>query len=63
VGPYASDFHRPLSDYINHVLALDCNLIELVEPRLDADAVANGPDGVQAYAHLPNFIVVAARRA
>jgi 2-polyprenyl-3-methyl-5-hydroxy-6-metoxy-1,4-benzoquinol methylase len=63
VGTYASDFHRPLSDYINHALALKCNVIEIAEPGLDADTAAHGPEGVQAYIHFPNFIIVAARRA
>ena len=61
VGPTATDFHRPLSDYLNYVLALGCHLVEVVEPRLDPAAAANGPDGVDAYVHLPNFIVIGAR--
>ncbi len=32
------------------------------EPALDPAAVASGAPGAEAYAHLPNFLVVAARR-
>lgn len=62
VGPYAPNFHRPLSDYMSHVLSLGCNLLEVSEPGLDAAVATGGPDGVEAYVHLPNFVVVAARK-
>jgi 2-polyprenyl-3-methyl-5-hydroxy-6-metoxy-1,4-benzoquinol methylase len=62
VGPSASDFHRPLSDYLNHAIALGCRLVEICEPGLDAAAAIGGPRGVDAYVRLPNFIVIAARR-
>jgi 2-polyprenyl-3-methyl-5-hydroxy-6-metoxy-1,4-benzoquinol methylase len=62
-GPYASSFHRPLSAYLNELARLDCHLSETAEPALDpATAAAAGRDA-QAYVHLPNFLVVAARRA
>ena len=62
VAPYGPDFHRPLSDYINHVLASGCKLVELSEPGLDPAAAASAPEDVEAYVHLPNFVIVEARR-
>jgi SAM-dependent methyltransferase len=61
-GPYASDFHRPLSAYLNEVAALGCRLREIAEPRLDPAAVREGGPGAEAYVRLPNFLVVAAER-
>jgi len=61
--PYAPDFHRPMSEYLNHVLALGCTLIELAEPSLDPSVVMDGPEGVDAYIHVPPFMIVAARHA
>jgi SAM-dependent methyltransferase len=60
--PYAADLHRPLSQYINHVLFLGCDLLELSEPGLDPAAAIGGPAGVTAYVHVPPFVIVAARR-
>ena len=49
---YATDFHRPLSAYLNEAAALGCRLTEVVEPGL--------PDGEpEAFARLPNFLIVA----
>jgi 2-polyprenyl-3-methyl-5-hydroxy-6-metoxy-1,4-benzoquinol methylase len=62
VGPHASDFHRPLAAYLNEVIGLGCRLREVVEPRLDPADVPGGPEGIEAYAHLPNFLVIAADR-
>lgn len=59
---YGANFHRPLSDYVNYVLALGCQLVELSEPGLDEAAAVGGPDGAEAWAHVPPFIIVAARR-
>jgi len=62
-GPYASSFHRSLSAYLNELVRLGCQLREIAEPALDpATAAAAGPSA-EAYAHLPNFLVVAARRS
>ena len=61
-GPHAPDWHRPLSAYLNALAGLGCRLREVAEPRLDAAAAAEGPEGVMAYVHLPNFLVVAAER-
>jgi len=59
-GPYATDFHRPLSAYVNQLARLGCSLRETAEPGLDPDAVAEGLPGTGGYVHLPNFIVIAA---
>jgi len=59
--PHAADFHRPLSQYVNFVISLGCDIVELCEPGLDPAAVFGGPDGVEAYVHVP-LVIVAARR-
>lgn len=63
VGPAASDFHRPMSHYLNELAALGCRLLEVAEPGLDpqvaAEAEAAMP-GIEALVHLPNFMIVAA---
>jgi SAM-dependent methyltransferase len=61
-GPHGSDFHRPLSAYLNELGGLGCRLLEIAEPRLDPATAAAGPNGIDAYVHLPNFLVVAAQR-
>ncbi|HEY4024973.1 MAG TPA: methyltransferase domain-containing protein [Candidatus Dormibacteraeota bacterium] len=61
-GPHATDFHRPLSAYLNEVSSLGCRLRSVAEPALDAAVAATGPEGIEAYVHLPNFVVVAAER-
>jgi 2-polyprenyl-3-methyl-5-hydroxy-6-metoxy-1,4-benzoquinol methylase len=66
-GPRASSFHRPLSAYLNELTRLGCHLREIAEPALDpaiaaAEAAEGGDRGIEAYVHLPNFLVVAARR-
>jgi SAM-dependent methyltransferase len=59
-GPHGVDFHRPLSAYLNMVAELGCRLREIAEPGLDPAIAAAGPQGIDAYVHLPNFLVVAA---
>ncbi|MFF3570597.1 class I SAM-dependent methyltransferase [Nocardia jiangxiensis] len=62
-GSYAWDFHRSLSDYLNELTALGCRIHRLAEPRLDpavAEQAAATAPGIEAYTHLPNFLVVAA---
>lgn len=64
VGPHGTDFHRPLSAYLNELSALGCALVEFVEPGLSAEALREsdaGP-GARAYVDLPNFVVIASRR-
>lgn len=58
-GPYGVDFHRPLSTYLNEVLSLGCRLTEIVEPGLDPSLAVPGSE---AAVHVPNFVVIAARR-
>ncbi|WP_243740464.1 class I SAM-dependent methyltransferase [Streptomyces sp. 8K308] len=62
---HASDFHRPISAYLNELAALGCRLRELAEPGLDPavarEARATTP-GIESYVHLPNFMIVAAER-
>jgi hypothetical protein len=38
-------------------------LTEVAEPGLAPEVAADGPEGIDAYVHLPNFLVIAARRA
>jgi SAM-dependent methyltransferase len=61
-GPHAPDFHRPLSAYLNELARLGCQLREIAEPGLNPAIAAAGPEGADAYTHLPNFLVVAAQR-
>lgn len=64
-GPYAVDWHRPLSAYLNEVARLGCRIREVAEPGLDPEVarVEGGDDpGLESYVHLPNFLIVAAER-
>ena len=61
-GPHGVDFHRPLSSYLNAVVALGCRLREVAEPGLDPDAVASGEEGCEVYVRIPNFVIVSAER-
>ena len=62
-GPAATDFHRPVSAYLNELSKLGCRLREFAEPGLDP-AVAAGEgkhiQGVEAYVRFPNFLIMAA---
>jgi SAM-dependent methyltransferase len=62
-GPSATDFHRTVSTYLNQLVALGGQVVELCEPGLSPELVADGPEGCEAYVELPNFLVVAARKA
>jgi SAM-dependent methyltransferase len=62
-GPHGVDFHRTISTYLNALVRLDCHLVEMAEPGLSPERAADGPAGIDAYVHLPNFLIVAARRA
>ena len=62
---YASDFHRPISAYLNELAALGCRLREFAEPGLPpavAREAAETTPGIESYVHLPNFMIVAAVR-
>ena len=62
-GPNAVDFHRTISAYLNELIGLGCRITEIAEPGLTPQLAAHGPDGIDAYVHLPNFLLVAARLA
>jgi hypothetical protein len=59
-GPYGVDYHRPLSTYLNTMVRLGCRLAELAEPGLDPQLAS---EDTQAAVHVPNFVIVAARKA
>jgi 2-polyprenyl-3-methyl-5-hydroxy-6-metoxy-1,4-benzoquinol methylase len=60
---YATDFHRPLSAYLNEVIKLGCRIAEVAEPGLDPQIAAESTDSCDhPYVHLPNFLIVAADR-
>ena len=59
-GPAATDFHRPLSAYLNELAALGCRLREVAEPGLDPAEVHE--PGLTGYVHLPNFLLVSAEK-
>ena len=59
-GRSGTDFHRTTSTYLNELIGLGAQICEIAEPGLDP-AEATG-DGLDAYVHLPNFLIVAARR-
>ncbi|MFJ5674621.1 class I SAM-dependent methyltransferase [Streptomyces sp. NPDC093097] len=61
----ATDFHRPLSAYLNELAALGCRLREIAEPGLDPRTAREAQDttpGIESYVHLPNFLIAAAER-
>lgn len=62
-GPHGVDFHRPLSTYLNELIGLGCRVREVAEPGLDPAVAVTGPEGIDAYVHLPNFLIVAAEQA
>lgn len=62
-GPHGVDFHRPLSSYLNELIGLGCRIREVAEPGLSDEGVAEGPEGIEAYRELPNFLLVAAERS
>ncbi|MEO3849387.1 class I SAM-dependent methyltransferase [Streptomyces sp. B8F3] len=63
VGAVASDFHRPLSAYLNELASLGCRLREVAEPGLDsavAAEVRSALPEIDGYVRLPNFLFVSA---
>jgi SAM-dependent methyltransferase len=62
-GPSGVDFHHTISTYLNTLIRLGCHLTEIAEPGLTPDLAIDGPEGIDGYIHLPNFLIVAARRA
>jgi hypothetical protein len=61
-GPTGTDFHRPISAYLNELASLGCHLRELAEPGLDPSAVDPETPALDGYVHLPNFLIVGAER-
>ncbi|MFE6778528.1 class I SAM-dependent methyltransferase [Streptomyces sp. NPDC057702] len=62
---HATDYHRPLSAYLNELADQGCRLRELAEPALDpaiAREAAPTTPGIESYVHLPNFAIIAAER-
>ncbi|WP_152363967.1 class I SAM-dependent methyltransferase [Microlunatus speluncae] len=60
---YASDFHRPLSTYLNAIIEAGCRLTSVIEPGLDPEvARESGIEAIEAYVDLPNFVIIAAER-
>jgi 2-polyprenyl-3-methyl-5-hydroxy-6-metoxy-1,4-benzoquinol methylase len=62
-GATASDFHRPLSAYLNELASLGCRLREVAEPGLDPAAAAaarTAAPGIDGYVRLPNFLLFSA---
>jgi 2-polyprenyl-3-methyl-5-hydroxy-6-metoxy-1,4-benzoquinol methylase len=62
-GTHATDFHRPLSAYINQAISLGCRIIEVCEPGLDPrTARDSGIDGIESHVALPAFVIIAGER-
>lgn len=59
---FAPDFHRPLSAYLNAVIAAGCRLTAVAEPRLAPELVGDLGPAAEALVHVPNFLVVSATR-
>ncbi len=57
-GPSGVDFHRTISTYVNELIGLGCQVVELAEPGL---APGLATEQSEAYVHLPNFLIIAAR--
>lgn len=61
-GRYGVSFHRPLAAYLNELIGLQCRIREVAEPGLPEATALQGPEGIDAYVHLPNFLLIAAER-
>lgn len=59
---WGPDFHRPLSAYLNAVMAAGCRITEVAEPGLDVSLVDEGPGGAEALFQVRNLLVVSALR-
>jgi SAM-dependent methyltransferase len=56
----APNYHRPLASYLNETIRLGCDIVEVVEPKLQPDQIER--DDQEILTRIPNFIVIAARR-
>jgi ubiquinone/menaquinone biosynthesis C-methylase UbiE len=62
-GTYATDFHRPLSAYLNEVIGLGCRILEIREPGMDPQVARDsGIEGIESHVALPAFLIIAAER-
>lgn len=63
ISGHATDYHRPLSTYLNAIIEAGCRIRAMIEPGLDPEvARESGIDGIEAYTHLPNFVIISADR-
>jgi 2-polyprenyl-3-methyl-5-hydroxy-6-metoxy-1,4-benzoquinol methylase len=58
---YGTAYNRPLSSYLNEVINLGCVLTEVTEPAPPPGEEARSQLGPAA-GHVPNFVIIAARR-
>ena len=56
---HGTNFHRPVSAYLNETIASGCSIVEVAEPAADAEEV---PAGAEILVHVPNYIVISATR-
>lgn len=54
---HAYSFHRTLSTYINFIVESGCEIIKMIEPKLDEVVARKNPRG-QREVHVPSFIVI-----
>lgn len=59
---YTIAFHRPLSSYINLVADAGCTIQRMLEPQLAPELVEEYPH-YRRDAHIPSYIVIAARKS
>jgi len=53
----AYSFHRPLSAYINLVIERGCQIVKMIEPKLD-EAVARDNSQAERDVHVPSFVII-----
>lgn len=58
---HAYSFHRPLSTYINLIVESGCEIVKIIEPKLD-EAVALENSRGQRDVHVPSFVIIHAVR-
>jgi 2-polyprenyl-3-methyl-5-hydroxy-6-metoxy-1,4-benzoquinol methylase len=54
---HAYSFHRPLSTYINLVVESGCEIVKMIEPKLDEAAAQENPRGLREI-HIPSFVII-----
>ncbi|OGK30106.1 hypothetical protein A3I56_00390 [Candidatus Roizmanbacteria bacterium RIFCSPLOWO2_02_FULL_43_10] len=58
---HAYSFHRPLSIYINQIIENGCEIVKMIEPKLDEVVAQENPRG-QRDVHIPSFVIIHAVR-